>query len=285
MMVHHVPRFLSHRRNAGEDRIALVVFDGLAMDQWLQIRDYLGQQTPQFGFDEGACFAWLPTLTSISRQALFSGLKPREFASSIETTASEPLLWARFWQDHDLRANEVLYRKGIKRTAQIDGIVAAISDASIKVAGIVVDTVDEIVHGANLGRRGIASQIASWCDSGFVECLFDALLAKGFHIYLTSDHGNVEAIGMGRPKQGVASELRGERVRTYRSESLAASTSTDLDAFRLDIAGLPSDFLPLFAATGRAFVTRGEHIVAHGGLSVEELIVPFVKVSLVGKTE
>ena len=285
VMVHHVPRFLSYRRNAGEDRIALVVFDGLAMDQWLQIRDYLGQRAPRFGFDEGACFAWLPTLTSVSRQALFSGLKPREFANSIENTAPEPLLWARFWQDHDLRANEVFYRKSIKRTDQIDDLVAAISSQSIKVAGIVVDTVDEIVHGANLGRRGIASQIASWCDSGFVECLFDALLAKGFHIYLTSDHGNVEAIGMGRPKQGVASELRGERVRTYRSESLAASTSTDLDAFRLDIAGLPSDFLPLFAATGRAFVTRGEHIVAHGGLSVEELIVPFVKVSLVGKTE
>jgi hypothetical protein len=285
VMVHHVPRFLSLRRSSGEDRIALLVFDGLAMDQWLQIRDYLARTAPQFGFDESACFAWLPTLTSVSRQALFSGLKPREFANSIETTAQEPSLWSRFWQDHGLRLNEVIYRKGIQRTDQLADLDAAITDPAVKVAGIVIDTVDEIVHGAILGKRGIANQIASWCDSGFVERLFDILLAKGFHIYLTADHGNVEAVGIVRLNQGVASELRGERVRTYRSESLGASTSADLNAFRLDIAGLPSDFLPLFAGTGRAFVTRGEQIVAHGGLSVEELLVPFVKVSQVSKGE
>ena len=55
----------------------------------------------------------MPTLTSVSRQAIFSGLKPREFADTIESTAPEPNQWARFWQDHGLRANEVLYRKGI----------------------------------------------------------------------------------------------------------------------------------------------------------------------------
>ena len=285
VMVHHVPRFLSLRRTAGEDRIALLVFDGLAMDQWLQIRDHLAQRAPRFGFDESACFAWLPTLTSVSRQALFSGLKPREFANSIETTAQEPPLWSRFWQDHGLRLNEVIYRKGIQRTDQLADLDAALADPAIKVGGIVIDTVDEIVHGAILGKRGIANQIASWCESGFVERLFDLLLARGFHIYLTADHGNVEAVGIGRLNQGVASELRGERVRTYRTESLASSTSVDLDAFRLNIAGLPSDFLPLFAGTGRAFVTRGEQIVAHGGLSVEELLVPFVNVSFVSKGE
>ncbi len=281
VMVHHVPRFLSLRRSAGEARIALLVFDGLAMDQWVQIREYLAQRAPEFGFEESGCFAWLPTLTSVSRQALFSGLKPREFSSSIETTAQEPSLWSRFWQDQGLRSNEVIYRKGIKRKEQLADLDVAISEASIKVAGIVVDTVDEIVHGAVLGKRGIANQIASWCESGFVERLFGILLAKGFHIYLTSDHRNVEAVGIGRLNQGVAAELRGERVRTYRSETLAMSASAELDTFRLDIAGLPEDFFPLYAGTRGAFINRGEQIVAHGGLSVEELLVPFVKVRFV----
>jgi len=281
VMVHHVPRYLSLQRSAGEARIALLVFDGLAMDQWIQVRDSLAQRAPEIGFEENACFAWLPTLTSVSRQALFSGLKPREFSNSIETTAQESSLWSRFWQDHGLRSNEVSYRKGIKRTDQLADLEAAINDPVIKVVGIVVDTVDEIVHGAVLGKRGIANQIASWCDSGFVERLFDLLLIKGFHVYLTADHGNVEATGIGRLNQGVASELRGERVRTYRSETLAAPPSSNLDAFRLDIAGLPADFLPLYAGTRCAFVHQGEQIVAHGGLSVEELIVPFVKVSYV----
>jgi hypothetical protein len=119
VMVHHVPRFLSMRRGAGEAKIALLVFDGLAVDQWVQIREALAKRAPKLGFEESACFAWLPTLTSVSRQALFSGLKPREFADTIESTSPEPTQWSRFWQDQGLRANEVMYRKGIKRSDQL----------------------------------------------------------------------------------------------------------------------------------------------------------------------
>ncbi len=282
VMVHHVPRFLAMRRNAGETKIALLVFDGLAVDQWIQVREAVARRSQKLGFDESACFAWLPTLTSVSRQALFSGLKPRDFSDTIETTAQEPAQWSRFWQDQGLRANEVLYRKGIKRTDQLNDLDAAVASPSIKVAGIVVDTVDEIVHGAVLGKRGVATQITSWCESGFVDRLFALLLDKGFHVYLTADHGNVEAVGQGRPNQGAAPELRGERVRTYRSETLVTESAvSNANTYRLDIAGLPANFMPLFAGGRGAFVPQGEQVVAHGGISVEELIVPFVKVSYV----
>lgn len=280
VMVHHIPRFLSMRRGAGEDKVALLVFDGLAVDQWVHVRESLIKQSSKFKLDEGACFAWPPTLTSVSRQALFSGLKPREFGDSIETTAQEPAQWSRFWQDHGLRTNEVLYRKGIKRRDQLADLRDELASPTIKVAGIVVDTVDEIVHGAALGKRGVANQIASWCESGFVELLFKMLLENGFHIYLTADHGNVDAVGQGRPNQGLAPEMRGERVRTYRTETLLVqSVATNPDSFRMDIAGLPANFMPLYASERTAFVPRGDHVVVHGGVSVEELIVPFIKIS------
>lgn len=282
VMVHHVPRFLSMRRGAGEAKIALLVFDGLAVDQWVQIREALARRAPKLGFDESACFAWLPTLTSVSRQALFSGLKPREFADTIASTAPEPAQWSRFWQDQGLHANEVLYRKGIKRSDQLADLDSLLSGSSIKIAGIIVDMVDEIVHGAVLGKRGIASQIETWCESGFVDKLLSLLLDKGFHVYLTADHGNVDAIGQGRPNQGVAPELRGERVRTYRSETLACeSAAANPNTYRLDVAGLPANFMTLFAGGRAAFMQQGEPAVVHGGISVEELLVPFVKISYV----
>lgn len=282
VMVHHVPRFLSIRRGAGEAKIALLVFDGLAVDQWVQIREALAKRAPRLGFEEGACFAWLPTLTSVSRQALFSGLKPRDFADTIESTSPEPAQWLRFWQDQGLRANEVMYRKGVKRTDQLTELSVSISATSIRVAGIVVDTVDEIVHGAVLGKRGIASQIESWCESGFVDQLLTLLLDTDFHVYLTADHGNVEAVGQGRPNQGAAPELRGERVRTYRSEALLTeSAAANLNTYRLDVAGLPTNFMTLFAGGRTAFMHREEHAVVHGGISLEELLVPFVKISYV----
>ncbi len=282
VMVHHVPRFLSTRRSSGESKIALLVFDGLSFDQWVQVREHVAKKSPRIGFEENGCFAWLPTTTSVSRQALFSGLKPRDFSESIETTAQEPAQWQRVWQDNGLRANEVMYRKGIKRADQLDELDASLSNPAIKVAGIVVDTVDEIVHGAVLGKRGIASQIDSWCESGFVDRLFTSLLDKGFHVYVTADHGNVEAIGVGRPNQGVIAETRGERVRAYRSEALLAeSANAYAGTIRLNIAGLPANFMPLYAGGRTAFVPVGEQVVVHGGMSVEELIVPFVKVSYV----
>ena len=140
--------------------------------------------------------------------------------------------------------------------------------------------VDEIVHGAVLGKRGIASQIETWCESGFVDQLFSLLLDKGFHVYLTADHGNVDAIGQGRPNQGVAPELRGERVRIYRTEPLVTeSVAATANTYRLDVAGLPVNFMPLFAGGRTGFMQQGEPGVVHGGISVEELLVPFVKIS------
>jgi hypothetical protein len=280
VMVHHVPRYLALRRSAGEERVALLVFDGLAMDQWIQIREHLTARVSGFSADESGCFAWLPTLTSVSRQAIFSGLKPREFQNSIETTSLEPALWARFWQENGLHKSEVIYQKSLKRTEQLDELEEAIAKPTTKVAGIVVDMIDELVHGAMLGKRGMTGQIHAWCETGFVEKLFLLLAKHGYQIYLTADHGNVDAEGIGRLSQGVVSELRGERVRTYRNETLASSVPTGIDAFRFDSPGLPPEFLPLYAGTRGAFVPKGDQIVAHGGISLEELVVPFIKINI-----
>ena len=280
VMVHHIPRYLSMRRNAGEEKIALLVFDGMALDQWVQIREYLSARAPDLTTEESGCFAWLPSLTSVSRQALFSGLRPREFQASIETTGQEPSLWNRFWMENELRPAEVLYRKAIKRTEQLSDLETAVSSPSIKVAGIVVDMIDELVHGAMLGKRGLSGQIREWCETGFVEKLLNLLISRGFQVYVTADHGNVDADGIGRLNQGVISEVKGERVRTYRNETLAGSVPADTDAFAFGGPGLPPDFLPLYASGRGAFVPIGQQVVAHGGMSVEELIVPFVKIGI-----
>lgn len=279
IMVHHVPRFLAMRREGGEERIALLVFDGLSMDQWFQVREKLQMRAPGLIMEESACFAWLPTITSVSRQALFSGLRPRDFPASIDTTSKERSHWLRFWQENGLRNTEVLYRKGLKRTDQLSELADDLSQPSIKVAGIVVDMVDEIVHGAMLGKRGVAHQVSEWCDTGFVDHLMSMLMQHGFHVYLTSDHGNVEAKGIGRINRGVVANLKGERVRIYRSEHLAKQTIQQSNLALFDVPGLPVDYLPIFAGVREAFVPKGDRVVSHGGISVEEVIVPFVRLS------
>lgn len=128
--------------------------------------------------------------------------------------------------------------------------------------------------------------VATWLasKSALLRVVQDAWYR--YHIYLTADHGNVESTGVGRPNQGVIAETRGERVRVYRSEPLLADSAAAYPTtVRLDIAGLPANFMPLFAGGRTAFVPEGEQVVVHGGVSIEELIVPFVKVSYVIGTE
>ncbi|MDH0958364.1 BREX-3 system phosphatase PglZ [Pseudomonas chengduensis] len=285
VMVHHIPHYLRHRRSAGETKIALLVFDGLAFDQWVQIRECLISTTKRFAFDEGTAFAWLPTVTSVSRQALFSGMKPREFEDSIDRTDKEESLWKTFWQNEGVNSNEVMYRRALRQTSQLDALEADLIDRRPKVVGLVIDEVDDRLH-KERSKKDVAMWIGNWLTTGFVDRLFSLLLDKGYHIYLTADHGNVESTGVGRPSQGVIAETRGERVRVYRSEPLLADSAAAYPTtVRLDIAGLPANFMPLFAGGRTAFVPEGEQVVVHGGVSVEELIVPFVKVSYVIGTE
>ena len=282
VMVHHVPRFLRQRRSAGEARVALLLFDGLAFDQWVRIREHLIARQQPLVFDENTTFAWLPTVTSVSRQALFSGLRPREFEDSIDHTSKEESLWKAFWQNEGVVAPaDVMYRRALRQVEQLDSLQTEIADRKPKVLGLVIDEVDERLH-KERNKEDVALWIGRWLDTGFVERLFAFLLGEGFSIYVTADHGNVDAVGVGRPNQGVIAETRGERVRVYRSESLRADSAAAYPStIPLDIAGLPATFMPLFAGGRSAFVPEGDQVVVHGGVSVEELIVPFVKVSSV----
>lgn len=279
VVLSHVARYLAMKRSPAAPKVALIVFDGMAFDQWKLVRDHLAHSAPTIACEEAAVFSWLPTLTSVCRQSIFSGMKPREFSATIETTAAEEAHWARFWIDHDVRKPSIGYLKGIKHVDQL-ALLDHLASGPIVAQAIVVDAIDELVHGAVLGKRGVAGQIEQWLETGFVEQLFSRFLDAGFQVFITSDHGNTDAIGIGRPRQGDVPELKGERARVYRSELLRSQSCAGLStAGWFDIGSLPPDYLPVFAKSGQAFVPTGERIVAHGGASVEELLVPFVKVS------
>ena len=150
MILHHLPRFLA--RQMGEDRtarIALIVVDGLAMDQWLVVRDALASKQPGLRFREQAVFAWIPSLTSVSRQATFAGKAPIFFPNSIQTTDREPALWAQFWADQGFAPNEVVYIKGLGE-GSLETVSQALSHPRARVAGLVVDKVDKIMHGMEM---------------------------------------------------------------------------------------------------------------------------------------
>ena len=104
------------------------------------------------------------------------------------------------------------------------------------------------------------------------------LLDYGYEVWLTADHGNIQCEGKGRPSEGVIAETRGERVRVYPTPELRAQVAEAFPfAHEWQPLGLPADYFPLVAGGRDAFVNPGDSIVGHGGVAIEEVIVPLVK--------
>lgn len=279
VMVHHIPRFLS--RYVVEDKkskLALLVIDGLALDQWIVIRGPVLGKSPNLKFRENVVFAWIPSLTSVSRQAIFSGKPPIYFPNSIYTTEKESLLWAQFWVEQGLTRNQVIYEKGLG-DRKLDQIAEILSQPNVRVAGLVVDKIDKILHGMELGMRGMHNQVRQWALLDYLNNLLDILHNHGFQVWLTSDHGNVEAQGLGTPSEGVLADAQGQRVRVYPNDALRQSTKLKFpDAIDWVSTSLPEAFVPLIAPQRFAFCQEGVRTVCHGGATIEELIVPFVAI-------
>ena len=278
VMLHHIPRFLARQMAESHNtKIAMLVLDGLSLDQWLAIRESLLLRQPAFLFREQTVFAWVPSLTSVSRQAAFAGRPPLFFPNSIHTTDKEPALWTQFWVDQGFTTNEVVYLKGLG-DGSLDGVSEALAHPKVRIAGLVVDKIDRIMHGMELGSAGMHNQARQWAAQPYLCALLDLLLAAEFNIYLTSDHGNVEADGCGRPAEGAVADLRGERARVYPNAELRARVKAGFPAaLEWNPIGLPDDYLALLAPPGQAFIQEHRKTVGHGGISIEELIVPLVR--------
>jgi hypothetical protein len=279
-MLHHIPRYLVRMLDTSEARkMALLVLDGLALDQWVVLRDVLIAQRPQWQCHEAAVFAWLPTITSVSRQAIFAGKPPVYYPGSIHRTDKEASLWTQFWRDQGLAPMQVAYAKGLKNKADLTTVETIVTHPKVRVVGLITDTVDAIMHGMTLGTAGMHNQVRQWAEEGFMASLLDLLFHHNYTVFLTSDHGNIEAEGCGRPAEGVVADVRGERVRVYPDQALRAQVAARFpEAIVWPSLGLPENYLPFLAPGRSAFVQERESIVGHGGLSLEELIVPFIHI-------
>jgi hypothetical protein len=280
VMVHQISRFLAVERTRKKlTKIALVVLDGLAFDQWLVLRESLESGDPALRFQESTAFAWVPTLTSVTRQSIFAGEPPLYFPDSIETTSKERSHWLRFWEDQGLQ------RSGVELVTSLDSLTdpkleTALANPRLSVLGLVWNKVDDMMHGMTMQTAGMHAGVRLWASQGHLQQLLGRLQQEGFAVYLTADHGNVTATGIGNPREGVLVETRGKRARVYdRPEFRDEVVARFPDSIRWPNYGLPAARHVLLAGDLKAFTDAGDEVVAHGGISLEEVMVPFVAIT------
>src|SRR5205807_673529 len=123
VMLHHIAHDIAqYMQTAPKEKVALIIMDGLAFDQWIVLREVFSQI-------------------------------------------------------------EITYRKGLGEGTSLSEFEELLSHPKLRVAGFIIDTVDKIVHGMELGTAGIHNQVRQWATQGFMIELFNLLLQNHFAIF------------------------------------------------------------------------------------------------------
>lgn len=275
-MVHQVVHFMAHQKDVV--KWALIVMDGMSYPDWLYIKALTDLSSYQV--TERAVFAWVPTITSVSRKAIFSGRIPREFGQSLETTSGEELLWRQFWIRQQRDPATVRFHKTADM-ADPKEILASVAGNSVEVVGLVANMVDLLAHSAKMGLQQFLPDVKLWIEekNRWFSTVIAGLVEQGFQVMITSDHGHVAVEGIGKPPTGDVPDSKGRRVQVFPSQELRLGVSDEWGKPWPHLLGLPAGYVPLFAPVGKGYAPKGQRMISHGGVSMEELIVPMIRIT------
>ena len=245
-------------------KFAVIVMDGMSEFDWqIFARGFFG-----LTYQKTSVFAMIPTTTSISRQCLLSGKFPRELLSPWNQSKEE----AEFKScagKMGFTTREAAYNRGYEITF----------GSSVKFAVFIVNDVDDILHAQQFGRLGMFRDMEKLSDGGRLKCLTENLLAKGFDVYITADHGNTQCIGIGKtPRTGVETATKSRRMMVLKNIADKDLFCQKYDMIELPKAYLNRDYYYLVCRTGESFDMKGQTVMSHGGITIDEVIVPFVKI-------
>jgi hypothetical protein len=248
--------------NYRKDKIALIVVDGMALWQYELLRDRLpGSKS------EDIIYSWIPSITQLSRQAIFRGDTP--LTDYKQGPVNEKKLWNAYWESKGCNAFEIGYQH-----EQVD---LRNLNAVSKLA-IVFKDLDEKMH-SSTDYIDLLALTNNWIERSEVTKVVEELLAKNFTIFMTTDHGNIQARGWrglkGREKLGTnKSGSRSSRHLEYTEKWLSDEFVTNNLEIQDDIV---KDEQAIYFKSDLSFSTK-DSLVTHGGAHLLEVLIPFITI-------
>lgn len=243
------------------ENTAVICLDCMSFSEWFAIKYHLSEYGINH-FEEKFSLAIIPSVTKYSRMSIFEGRNPLDSDKKNEEKAFKEYLGLL---DYD--QNSILF----KNLREID-----INYDGYDKIGLIYTFIDEIVHGSINKKMTILSVIDILNSLKFGK-LISELLKNNYTIYLTSDHGNVycKSNGINLAKQMV--DEKDTRVAIYTKQNLAEEIQWDSKICLNFPTIMGSDKYIVTDIKRKNFGNRTEGL-SHGGISFEEVIVPFIKI-------
>lgn len=286
--------------NQGE-KVFLVVFDNFRYDQWREISKELADD---FVFDEQMCLSILPTATQYARNAIFSGLMPSQIAEMYpslwvdedeeegKNLNEEPLIQTQL--DRYRRKNSFSYFK-LNNSSDSEKLVERFKNVMNNDLNVlVINFIDMLSHARTESRmvrelasdeRAYRSITASWFRNSPVRELFKELAQTDARIVVTTDHGSIR---VSNPIKVIGDKNTNTNLRYKLGKNLSYNSKQVYEVKAPKAAFLPSPNIStayIFAQNDDFFaypnnynyyVNYYKNTFQHGGISMEEMLVPLV---------
>ncbi|SIQ53095.1 PglZ domain-containing protein [Pontibacter lucknowensis] len=248
-----------------KDKIALIVVDGMAYWQYQLLRDSLEDGLK---LEEGVTYSWIPSITQLSRQAIFRGDAPT--SSYEQKPKNEENLWHSFWKRKGISPTSIRYSHDTVEPIDLDKVTKY---------ALVFKELDDKMHSSS-DYVDLKSLTENWLAKEKISNAINTLLELGFILFLTTDHGNIQA-------QGWRSLKDREKLGTTKTGSRSARHLGYSDQWLAeDFIKLNADIAPSVAYDGKGIYFKDtlsfsneESLVTHGGSHILEVLIPFVKIT------
>ena len=283
------------------EKVFLIVIDNFRFDQWRILSQEIGDM---FDIEEDLYMSILPTATQYARNAIFSGLMPQQIATMF------PDLWVDEDEEEGKNLNEAplietqieRYRRHarfsyhkINDSAGADKFMQQYRNLEQNDLNVlVVNFIDMLSHARTEMRmiRELANNESayrsitlSWFRHSLLADVFKELAQSDYKVIITTDHGSirttnpVKIIGDRntntnlRYKLGKNLNYDARQVFTIKNPHLAQLPAPNLSTSYVFATG---DSFFAYPNNYNYYVSYYKDTFQHGGISMEEMIVPLV---------
>ena len=284
-----------------KEKVVLIVFDNFRYDQWKVISHEL---SGEFSFEEELYYSILPTATQYARNAIFSGLMPNKIAEMF------PELWVDEDEEEGKNLNEApLIQTQIDRYRRRDSFAYhKINDAqgaerlvsqfrqfeNNDLNVVVVNFIDLLSHARTESKtlRELAADEAAyrsvtltWFRHSPLRELFSLLAESDYKVVITTDHGSIrvnspiKVVG----DRNVNTNLRYKLGKTLNYNPREVYEIKEPRKVLLPSPNVSTAYIFAWGDNFFAYPNNYNYYVSyyrdtfqHGGISMEEMIVPFI---------